>query len=564
MLLPALLSLSTAGCTGPSAPPPAGPPGETLVVATPTDFSTLIPVVANAAIDNNLLDNLQLPILDKRFDCKLQFEPGIARSWTLSDDGTTLDLELRDDLTWSDGAPVVPRDIQLTHELMADPAVASPRIDYTQRMAGPPQITGPHALRFTFPKPYDRTTMVAHAALIPPVPSHVLDGADRATLRGHALNRSPLTTGPWTVKKHDKDSQLVIERDPPPTDDGRVPLRRVIFKVIPEYSTRLIELEKGSVDLVWSIDVADVERLRADPRLDLHRRGWRSMEYLVWNRLDPADYARKRKALKPGQELDWSSVAPHPVLASTEVRQALSLAIDVDGLMRDLLTASDGTVYGRRSVGTITPELCGAHADDVGPWPYDPVAAAAQLQAAGWVDADGDGLRERDGVPLAFVLATNAGNPRRAKAGVRIQAMLRRVGADVELQQSEAHTFWAGLRAKQFDAAISGRLTSPYPDLTPLWHSGDSFTWNYASYSDPVTDDLVDQALSEADPVKANALWVAAQARIHAEQPMTFLWWRDEVVAVDRRFQEVSIDPLSPFGHLDQWRVQPEQVRFGR
>ncbi len=548
----ALLILALlAACSG-SPEPTSKAPGQTIVVAAMMDFGTLVPVVANSALDMDLIDNLQRPLLERSFDCGVTFSPGLASSWEFSEDGQQLTLHLRSDVTWSDGTPFTAADVVMTHSLIADPIVASPRLDYVARMDGPPTAIDAHTVRFAFTEAYDQTAMLAHATWIAPVPAHAFGDADRSTLRGHALGRDPLVTGPWRLDTWRQGQALVIQRDVSKQAGAR-PIERVVFRPIPEYTTRLIELENGSVDVLDQIDVNDVPRLKQAGAHTLHRRGWRSLEYLVWNRLDPADYKAKKAALQPGQVLDWDTVAPHPVLGDLAVRQALSTALDIDSLMKDLLGTTTGDLYGRRAVSTISPELCGSHAQDIVPWPYDPDRARTELAAAGWIDADGDGIRDKNGVPMHITLGTNAGNPRRAMAGVRMQAMLAEVGVKVELQRTEAHTFWAGLRAKQFDAAISGRSAMLWPQLTPIWHSGDQYLWNYASYSDAETDRLMEAALRETDPTKASVLWKQAQARIHAEQPWVFLWWRDDVVAVNKRIDDADVGPLSAWAHIDRW-----------
>jgi peptide/nickel transport system substrate-binding protein len=233
--------------------------------------------------------------------------------------------------------------------------------------------------------------------------------------------------------------------------------------------------------------------------------------------------------------------------------------------MTDLLGSKQtGQVHARRAVSTLTPELCGAMNDDIQPIPFDPPGARADLESLGWSDSDGDGWLDKDGERFEFFLRTNSGNPRRAKAAILIQAFLADIGVKVEIERIEANTFFSGLRKKQFDGAISGWSAGLYADMEPLWHSGDRNLLNYPSYDNPEVDALIDAANVEPDPVKNAALLRQAQALIYADQPYTFLYWREELIALDKRFKDAKVNVLNPYHELSTWWVPPDEVKYSR
>ena len=547
-----------------------GGPHDTLVIALLADVGTLLPVVSTTATEFDVLYNLNRLLFTRSFDCGMQYSPGIAESWHFNEDSTILTTVLRDDITWSDGTPFSVQDLVFTYELIADPSVASPRIDYIERMVpgAMPRVIDDRTVEWHFTTPYSQTIQLSHVSLVPTAPRHALADADRATLRGHAFGNDPIVTGPWEIEQWKPKQKLVLVPDPDfaGPEELRPRLKRVVYKVLPEYATRLVELENGSIDLATSLQVEDADRLAIEhPELDIIERGWRATDFLAWNSLDPADYDARSKAKEPGTELDWSTVKRHRYFGDARVRRALSKAIDVDKMMKDLLgSAETGIVHARRAVSTITPELCEFVNDDIPLVAYDPAKARAELEALGWADTDGDGVLERDGEPFVFTLVTNSGNPRRAKASILLQAMFADVGVKVEIEKTEANTFFSNLRKKQFDAALSGWSAGLYADMTSIWHSGDRYELNYPSYDNPEVDALIEAAMAEPDPARNADLLREAQALIYADQPYTFLYWRNELDAVHTRFRDAKVNVLNHYHDLHSWWVPPSDVKYWR
>ncbi|MCB9758305.1 MAG: hypothetical protein H6739_00555 [Alphaproteobacteria bacterium] len=544
-----------------------GGPRDTLVVAAPSDAETMLTVVVQATYDNDLYQNILMPSVIPSFDCELKYEPGLYESWEFSEDHTVLKVKLRDDITWYDGTPVTAADVAFTYDLIADTTVASPRISNIERMVPGkrPLIIDDHNVEFHFTQAYNPTTMIAHAAFVI-VPKHLLESADRGTLRGHEWGRNPVVSGPLRIDKWQSDASITLVPNEKFTgpDELKARIERAIFKVIPEYSTRLVEIESGAADMMEQILPPDADRLAQEhPEIKLYRRGWRSNDYIAWNHFAPEDYKAKQSAAGP--ELDWSTVKAHPIFGDKAVRRALTKAVNVDKLIGDLLTSkSTGEVYGRRSVSTITPALCKIHNNDIDPLPYDAEAARAELAAAGWTDTDGDGILDKGGQKLSFTLMTNSGNPRRAKAAIIIQANLREVGVDMQIEKLETNTFFERLRKKDYEAALAGWSAGLFIDMIPLWHSGEQYEFNFVGYQNPEVDKLIEDALLEVDPDKSAEMFKQAQALIYEDQPYTFLYWMDEIVGVHERFKDAKVDILSSFNQLNTWWVPANEVKYGR
>lgn len=553
----ALLLLAAAGCAGgrDANEPEAG---ETLRIALASDVRDLLPPLYESATEGNVVAALNLPLLDSSFDCALQFNPALAKAWRFSEDGRTLVVELERGVTWPDGVAVTAEDVRFSWELLGDPRVRGPRAELLARFSpdARPRVVDPHTLEWEFVEATDRAAMLAFVASVYAVPKHLLGTADRASLRGHTLNvRSPVGNGPWAVKAWEPGRELVLKpnRAFAGPEAWRPKLGRVELRILPAYDARLAAMQGGSVDVVEGVAVRDADALvAADPDIQLRRRGWRSVEYVAWNAVDPADWRARASASADARPSDSR---PHPLFADREVRRALGMAIDVDGLIRALLTSErTGEVYGRPAVGTITPALCGIHNDAVPRLPFEPDAARARLAELGWTDTNSDGWLDREGRVFRFTLLTNAAWPRRTEAAELVREQLARVGVDVVVEPLEPALFYERLKARDFDAALSSWAASLYVDPSPIW--GEESEFNFTTYQSARVQALLAKGRAETNADAAAEVWRELQAVIYEDQPYAFLYWADEIVAIDGRFQDATVDLVGGWRDLHRWRTE--------
>lgn len=553
-----------AGCDTPPEPPaiPAEALRDTLVVGIATDPRDLLSPVVQGAFELTLIDLLGARPLDVEFDCELTFQPDFAKSWSWSEDGRTLTLELRDDLKWSDGAKVTARDLTLLGELIRDPAVGSPRAGNLAGLTpdSPALIDDTH-VRYTFTAAGRPTVLTANVGLLQIVPSHLLDdpALERKGLRTHPLNTTaPLSSGRWQLASWEKGKSLILE--PNPHHPGPEPgLRRVVFRILPDYDTRLLELQTGKIDMMESVQIADADKLvKEHPDIKLHTRGYRAEDYLGWNTVDPKAW---QAAAEGGKKPDLDKLPPHPLFGDPDVRYALSMAIDVDRIIQDVLTSkATGKAYATRAYSTITPELCATRDPGIAPVPYDPAAARAALAREGWTDTNGDGVLDKDGVPFRFTMVMPAGNARRTQVSAILQAQLEAIGVDAQIEALEGGALFERLRRRDFDAAYSGWSAGLWAEPQNAWGRDSEF--NFTSYHDPKVQELLDRVAKAADEAESTAALNELQRKIYEDQPYTFLYWMDEIVAVDGRFENTDVGLVTPYRHLERWTVPPDKVKY--
>ncbi len=531
-----LTALVLSGCSSPAppqavAPTPAIPEsGDTLVVAVPADVSGFNPLVPRGPTDLDVMQHMFPLLASARFDCRLQFGPGLAESWEFSEDGKSLTLRLSDALSWQDGEAVDADDLLFSWQLAANPETASVagrglvRLDPER---GPERVDA-HTVVVHFRDAADPTTLLAELVRVFVVPEHILRDVEPAELRGADFSGAPVASGPFVLERWAEGSEITLARrsDSP----SGAYLDRVVLRVMGDAAARELAFETGEVDMIAGPDLASLSRIR-DGRPDAQalRRGYRFLDVIAWNLTD----AR---------------------FSDAPVRQALAHAIDVDAIIANQLTVGSD-VYGKRATGTLTPELCGIVDGSIPPVPHDPDRARSLLAEAGWTDTDGDGVVDRDGAALSFTLVYSQGSSRRADVAVILQQQLAAVGVAVQPMSMESLALNQRLRERDFEAALVGWSAGLVVDPEPQWHSGDRGRYNLTSYENPAVDTLIQQGKAALTPEQAEPIWREMLALIHADQPVCFLYWVDEVVLLDGRFRDATASTQSLLHDLHEWWV---------
>lgn len=509
--------LLSAGCGGGEATGREGP----LVVAYSAELQTLNPVVSTDQNANELIYYLLFTPL-VAYDSAFRVRPWLAESWELSKEEVV--FTLRDGVRWHDGEPVTAADVVFTFELMTDPEVASPLgAAYLSEVASA-EALGPRRVRFAFERP--------HASPLedffwPPVPRHVLEGVPAAELARHPFGRRPVGSGPYRLVEWDVGEGLRFRgREEFPEALGGPPeIRDVYYRILPENTVRLRELLTGRLHVDGPLAPSEAERVRASDAARLEAFPWRKFTYVGWNgRRAPFDDAR--------------------------VRRALTMALERGELLRAALYG-----FGSVAAGPIPPWH--PYSPDLDPLPHAPDSARALLERAGWRDRDGDGVREREGRPFRFELLAAARNPTFADLVQMIQAQLSRVGVEVEPRLLEWQTVLARHRGRDFDAVLTNWVLDSFRvDPRPLFHSRQvevEGSANRSSYANPVADSLMELGVRARDTARAARVWAEFARVLQRDQPLTFLFWDDELAGVDRSLEGVRMDARGELVTLPRW-----------
>jgi peptide/nickel transport system substrate-binding protein len=524
-----LVVLLSGGCgrrqeeASPPAPPSAPVPGGTAVIAFPADPDVLNSLIRNSAYAGQILALLQDGLVE--MDENLCWQPKIAREWSLSPDGLRLTFHLRP-WRWADGVPLTAQDVVSSLNLFQDPAVASPRRGALAPIVRAVAVDS-QTVRYEFAQPQaDPLAATLHQIL----PAHLTGSLVPAEVRSWPINERPLASGPFRLESWERNRQLVLV--PNENYPGPSPLlARVVFRIIPDETARIIALETGEADFLESVPVTAAERMEREGTAIIHRVAGRDFGYLCWN-------------------------CRNPLFADRRVRKALSLAIDRDRIITDLLGG-----YGAAGTSLIPPALWN-HDGDLPPDPHDPQRARQLLAAAGARDRDNDGVLELGGHRFEFTLLTRQGDPVRENGAVIIRENLREVGIVVRPRIMELATAVDLVRAGRFDAYLGVFQANLMGDPSPQLHSSATDRYNYGHYHNTEVDSLLELGLSIADRARALPVWYRLQEVVAEDPPLAVLYYPETLCAASPRLQDVRPHLLSPYNNLPSWWIAPADRKY--
>jgi peptide/nickel transport system substrate-binding protein len=508
--------------------------GGTVVIGSISDIPDLNPLTSTETQADEVKQFvLFLPVV--QYDENFDVTPGFARSWEVNEDTTMLTFHLRDDVYWHDGVKSTAYDLAFAYERSRDPETAFPNTAFWTHYG-----KGEVVDSFTF-----RVAMRPHAQFMDPwrtfpaVPVHILGSVPSAELKRHPFStRETVGNGPFRFVSRVDGQSLTFEANPdfPEELGGRPYLDRIVFRVIPEPTTLLTELQTGQLDFYMVPPPEQAARIEADPNLRLLAYPDRSFVLIGWNQR-------------------------RPPFGDVRVRRALTMAID----RQSVVTA---VRYGHGQLANATvPQFFGQFDAEAGAeLKYDPQAALALLAEAGWSRGADGTLRNAEGRPFRFTLNTNQGNQVRADIAQIVQEQLRQVGVDMQVQILEWGTLLDRIndpRTRDFDAVLIGWRTEFRIDDSDLFHCAkrdEPFQW--VGHCDRRLDALLDTLPLIVDEAQARPLWQEYQRLIADQQPYTFVYFEERLHAVSRRLRDVHPDPRGDWVGAAEWWIAPaDRVR---
>jgi peptide/nickel transport system substrate-binding protein len=326
---------------------------------------------------------------------------------------------------------------------------------------------------------------------------------------------------------------ILLERVPSYWRGSEYPkIRRILFKFIPNTTTRINQLKSGEAHLAALVPWDKHRELQGVAGLTLHQMMGNSYEHITLNE---------------------RSV---PAFRDVRVRRALIHAIDRELLTKTILDGLAPVID-----GPIQP-LSWAFTDSVIRYEYDVEKAKAMLESAGWKDADGDGIRDKDGKPLAFTLMTQAGFAIRESVSQAVQRQLSEAGVAVKIQLVDGTAISSLWFEGKFDAMLHWWHMPSDPEIT-LFFASDR-TPPAGRNINYVADDSLDKLLIASDRTidraPRRALLVAAQQRIATLAPEIPLYNVTRIDAVPATLRNFKGNPTNTgiFWNVWEWEIAPK------
>jgi peptide/nickel transport system substrate-binding protein len=459
-------------------------------------------------IDSLLFDSLL------RRDQHFGLQPWLATSWD-NPNPLTWVFHLRSGVRFQNGQPLTSRDVKWTIDSLLDGTVLSVKAGSFATVAGI-DAPNPSTVVFHLKKPD------------PSLPYNLSTGAIGIVPFGSGKDfwQHPIGTGPFEFVSQQLDRNVIIRRNPGYWGTpAKIP--RVRFDVVPDATTRALELEKGSADVVSNgLPADEVYALRRNPHLVVDEGPGTNVYYIVFNTRDP-------------------------ILRDPRVRRAIALAINRPLLIRSLWRGQ------ARLAESVLPPQSWAFTDNVEHHPFDPAQANAILDQAGY-------KRGPHGVRFHIVMKTSNDETVRL-VSVAIQAQLAQVGIALDLRSYEFATFYADLTRGAFQMAPGrwiGGNESP-AIFQYIWdsHYIPPHGANRGFYSSPEMDRLIADASSTTDHQRRLQDYIQIQQLAARDLPSFNLFYLDSIVVHDRRMTNVTPNPSGMFDFLRTASLLPQPSR---
>ncbi len=533
-ILPVFLALTIAACSpeeqhrAPAGSAAAAPAyGDIMVEGSIGDASNLIPLLASDSTSHEIAGMIFNGLV--KYDKDINVVGDLAESWDISKDGLVITFHLRKGVRWHDGRPFTAQDVLYTYQVTVDPKTPTAYAgDFLKVKKA--EVLDDHTFRATYDKPFAPALMSWSVGILP---KHLLAGRDITT---SPLGRHPVGTGPYKFREWVTGQKIVLVSNPD-YFEGRPYIDGYVMRIIPDMATMFLELRANGID----------------------RMGLTPLQYTrqTENNLFRNNYNKFRYLSFAYTYLGYNLL--NPLFADKRVRQAIAYAVNREEIIDGILLG-----LGKPATGPYKPGTW-AYNPNVRAYPCDPQKAKALLAEAGWRDANGDGILDKEGKAFEFEIITNQGNEIRSKTAEIIQRRLAEVGIRVKIRVVEWAAFVKDfINKRKFDATILGWTIPMDPDLYDVWHSSKTGPeeLNFISYKNTEADALIVKARETFDQELRKRCYDRIQEILAEEQPYLFLYVPDALPIIHARFREVEVAPLGIGWNFIKWYVPAAEQKL--
>ena len=511
--------------------------GGTIIGCSFSDAEILNPILS--------VDTTSSAVNDMIFNSLTQNNPedgstmaDLAESWDVSEDGLTITFYLRNDVTWHDGEPFTAHDVKFTFDTILNEEVNSPRRSDQADLLTPEQIVVLDDYTIQFQLSQLDVTWLDEKTYYGIIPQHILGDLTAEEFNAADFNTlAPIGTGPFMFREWVKDDHVALVKNPnyfegaPNTDFW-------YLKTVENQTVAFAQLQTGEVDYA-GVTSALWEEANEQENLVCKAYPYYGFNFYTTN-LDPEKT---------------------PLFLDVRTRRALLYALDRQAIV-------DSIVMGLGEVAHSTiPPLSWAHNPDNEPrYDYDADKAVELLEEAGWIDEDGDGVREahgvmgvEDGTPFEFEIHTNAGNVERESLIVAMQQYWNKVGVGAETAFIEWNALLAELTETfEFDVIMVGfSWGSADPDQKTMYHT-DSYGagFNMNKYSNPELDAILDAGLLAIDREERIRLSWEMQRIVAEDVGGPILYFRMTTACWNKRLHERDPNANNTVWNAHEWWVE--------
>jgi peptide/nickel transport system substrate-binding protein len=523
----------------------SGTRGGNLTVALSADPATFNRMLAAGLAGAIIADRLSGDLVHVN-RVTFELEPSLATGWSVAKDNRTFTISLRRGLRFSDGSPCTADDVLFTFQVLQDPRTEAAMGDLLRIDGVFPTWTkiDEHTLRLTFPRQVGMGLRALDS--IPILPrGHLLKAYQEGKLAGawgpSVSPQEVVGMGPFRLQEYQRGGKVVIERNPyywkkDKSGQALPYLDTIVFIIVPDRNAETLRFQAGELDLMNVLSAENYALLRrpqADGNITLRDLGPGLSHDFFWLNLNSGADRIANAHIDPEKQA---------LFRRSELRLALSHALDREGMARSILLGLGVPQYGPISTGNkIWHNPAIPRAD------YNPPRAKELLAQIGLRDSDNDGILEYGSghKPFEILLYTARGIAAREKTAQVIKENLARVGIRVEIQPVPVNELITRIvRSFDYEAVLFGfQQTDVVPDLlTDLWYSSGRNHFWFPAQAKPDTswdseiDALTSRLLVNMDPAvrksacaRIQEVWAREMPAIPTIAPNVLTAWRQRV-----------------------------------
>lgn len=488
---------------------------QTLVIAVPSDPVGIDPAVNRAEpIGSEIILNIFDTLVAWTPPSFAELEGRLAESWTVSEDGKSFAFKLRAGVAFSDGTPFNAEAVKFSLERTR---ALNPYVEATLGLIEAIEVAGDLDLTIRLSRP-----LPAFLSILAQPQSAIVSPTAVASM-GEAFSGAPVGTGPFVLRDFTESTRVVLDANPA-YFRGAPKLQRLMYRIIPEASTRRLELESGGIDMIQqsgqlsAVPSEEMTGFANNPDIQILQ--------------SPSQIIR---------QLEFNNADTEGPYADLRVRQAIAHAIDYEGLLNGIFGGTADRVYGPLTSNS---------------WAYDP---AVEALAPKYDPEKSRALLAEAGVDPASLSTKLYGFQGALWGAVAtfVQANLADIGITVDIAQTEFPSLRALQTKGEFQLLLDGRqpwYNDPDAHITIGYLSSLRDTaMTFRMPSDETRDNLILAAQSEADFEKRRALYQDIQRDIVSYVPGAYLFSPKLIIFARANVQGLVVNSAPPLN--EYWSV---------
>ncbi|MCA0991980.1 ABC transporter substrate-binding protein [Guptibacillus hwajinpoensis] len=517
--------------------------GGTVTIAFNSEPGNLNPAIwattSDTDITHMVFDSLVVP------DQELKMEGRLAESWEVSEDGKIYTFKLKDGVTWHDGEAFTADDVAFTFTSLADGAYDSgaywrvdPLVGAAEYKEGKAksiegiEVVDDTTIKFTTKEPF---APFVSGLFIGILPEHVLKDVSPGEWAKHESNRSPIGTGPFKFVKWETGQYIELEANK--DYFGETPKLDRLIARFGDANTMLASVLSKDVD-ISPVPVSETPSVESLDYASLVTQNSLSVYYVGFN-----------------------TKSAH--FDDPKVRQALAHAVDKESIVTSILGE-----YGNIA-DDIFPSKHWSHSPDLPIYDFDTAKSEQLLEEAGY-EKNSEGIYERDGNELSFMMEVPTGTKEREKSAVLLKQMWEKIGVKVELRSLDFPTLVTKLLPKtddgkqrevtkdDYDAYILGFGIEVDPDEYRSYFGSEYMPpngYNFVGYSDQKVDELLEAQTTEIDFDKRQQLIWDVSQKLAEDEIWIPLYEQESPFVVNNRVNGFEPDFRGVTFSAESWSV---------